>query len=181
VTRALLVGTPLAAAAILLAVYLPECEAWGEEADAPTAAVIQTLSPRVSDERADRLAVWFDESADRYLLDVRLLVALAYRESGFRAKAIGPTGAIGIMQTKPGGAALRWAPRGCRDQYRPRCSIATGAGYLAALRDEICPGSWWRWIASYRYSRCLSEAEARRDRGARRARELYRRAGGRAW
>ena len=112
-----------------------------------------------------------------------LIVSLVMRESSFRldveeGDTLGALGEVGLMQTH--GVALRFAPDGCQLAGDARCQIATGVRFLAFVRDR-CPGSPWRWVASYGMSHCATEEEARRDSATRRAFDYYRQLGGEGW
>jgi len=185
-TTATILGGVIAAwVAIHLAECVGECGgAWGE-ARPRTAVAVARLAPHLSAARAREIGGAIDAAASAAGLDPVLVAAIAARESSFRPSVLdgtvrGARGEVGIMQVLPGGAALRHAPSGC-DQTELACSLATGCGYLAWLRDEGCPGSQWRWVAAYGRRRCPSEAEARQDAATLRARDYYRRVGGAAW
>ena len=89
----------------------------------PTAArvlpqVEQPLDPK-------RLA---DEAARRNNLPEALIRSIMHAESGFRADAISPKGAIGLMQLMPGTAQELHA-----DPCDPKQNVEAGAAYLRAL------------------------------------------------
>lgn len=69
-----------------------------------------------------------DEAARRHEIDVRLLHALVLIESGFRAEAVSPAGAVGLTQLMPATAR----ELGVRDRLDPRQNLEGGAAYLAA-------------------------------------------------
>ena len=149
--------------------------AWAGEL-LPIEQAIDALNPRLSPRQNARYARAVFAASQETHIDPLLLVALGYRESGWRpdierGRVRGRLGELGIMQVMPGGIALRWA-RGC-SQSQARCSVMTGARYLAWLRDDFCPGSTWRWLAGYSRSRCLSEEESRRARDVLVARRIY--------
>jgi soluble lytic murein transglycosylase-like protein len=68
------------------------------------------------------------EAAKRYGLPPSLVHSLARAESGFRASAVSPKGAIGVMQLMPGTARMLGADPNDTGQ-----NIDAGARYLSAL------------------------------------------------
>jgi hypothetical protein len=72
------------------------------------------------------------ELAPLYGLDPDLVAAVVITESGFRADAVSPKGATGLMQLMPG-TARRF---GVRDRYHPMQNLRGGMSYL-------------RWLLSY--------------------------------
>ena len=78
------------------------------------------------------------------------------------------------------GAALDFRPEQCSGELEGAfCQIQTGASYLAHIRDNVCTGSSWKTLAAYGHGRCLSESEARQDRGVKRVMRYYKAIGGR--
>ncbi|HUP46921.1 MAG TPA: lytic transglycosylase domain-containing protein, partial [Thermoanaerobaculia bacterium] len=71
-------------------------------------------------------------AARRYKLDPLLLAAVARRESGFRARAVSPVGARGIMQLMPATAR----ELGVKNSFDPRQNINGGAKYLRRLMNQ---------------------------------------------
>jgi soluble lytic murein transglycosylase len=69
-------------------------------------------------------------------VDPRLLSAVVWKESRFKAAAIGAAGEVGLMQIMPA-AAADWArahrrdPPAPRDLLDPRLNVRVGAWYLA--------------------------------------------------
>ena len=79
--------------------------------------------------------------ARNYELDPALVAAVIYEESRFRADAVSPTGAIGLMQLQPdtaGGIATRTG--GARfevaDLYDPEINVRYGCWYLRHLLQK---------------------------------------------
>jgi soluble lytic murein transglycosylase-like protein len=70
-------------------------------------------------------------AADRYDLDPALLHALIATESNYRADAISPAGAIGLMQLMPE-TAIRYGVR-TDELVRPESNLRAGTRYLADL------------------------------------------------
>ena len=154
--------------------------AFGEVGYLPT--VITTLQPDMEPERANRLAVVFNEAADWYNIEPRLLVAIAFRESSLREdverhQRRGKLGEGGLMQVH--GAALRVRPADCtRELIGARCQVMTGAAWLSEARRQ-CGGSMWRWVGAYGTGTCPSERRARTMSSVKVARRHYLRIGGR--
>jgi soluble lytic murein transglycosylase-like protein len=86
-------------------------------ATGPAAARREALLPHVR------------EAARRHRLDEALLMALIEVESGFRADALSPAGAIGLMQLMPQ-TARRF---GVADPWQPLANLDGGARYLRHL------------------------------------------------
>lgn len=68
---------------------------------------LRVLCPRRLD-----LAPHFDRAAEKYKVDVALLVAVVRAESTCRSRAVGPKGSVGLMQILPGGSAAKGTPTG---------------------------------------------------------------------
>ncbi|HEU4520415.1 MAG TPA: lytic transglycosylase domain-containing protein [Thermoanaerobaculia bacterium] len=100
---------------------------------APWAILIAVAMSGEAEERkpvpAELVAI-IREAAQKYGVEERLLVAVARRESNFRAKAVSPVGARGVMQLMP--ATAKWL--GVRDAFDPRENIFAGARYLKMLQ-----------------------------------------------
>jgi len=142
---------------------------------------LRELQPALGDRVAERLSAAFIMAANQYDHDPLLLAAMAMRESSLSREVsechrLGARGERGLMQLH--GVAARLAP--CDDQCDVVCSIQSGAWWLSEVR-QTCPGSTWRWVASYGWSRCTTEEEARADVATQRARELYMMVGGEQW
>ncbi len=80
-------------------------------------------------ERREALLPHVREAARRHRLDEALLIALIEVESGFRADALSPAGAIGLMQLMPQ-TARRF---GVADPWQPLANLDGGARYLSHL------------------------------------------------
>jgi soluble lytic murein transglycosylase-like protein len=80
-------------------------------------------------ERAKLVEPLIVESAMRYGIDPRILRAVCFAESRYRANAISPKGALGLMQFMPDTAAQY----GLRNPFDPRAAIDAGARYLRDL------------------------------------------------
>jgi membrane-bound lytic murein transglycosylase F len=92
----------------------------------------------------------FEEAAQRYMLDWRLLAAMSYQESYWDPYAISPTGVRGIMMLTETTAEHL----GISDRLDVRQSVFGGSTYLHALRDRIPgripePDRTWMALAAY--------------------------------
>lgn len=71
----------------------------------------------------------FQEKAQKYNIDVKLLKSVAYAESSFNPRAISPAGCLGIMQLSP----AKIKEYGIKDPFNPEENIDGGARYLSEL------------------------------------------------
>ena len=78
------------------------------------------------------LNVYFEEAANQYHVDIKLLKAIAYCESGFNPHAVSSAGAVGVMQLMPKTAE----GLGVTDSYDPRQNILGGAKLISQLLDK---------------------------------------------
>ncbi|MEM9304650.1 MAG: membrane-bound lytic murein transglycosylase MltF [Pseudomonadota bacterium] len=96
------------------------------------------------------LLPYFEVAAQRTGLDWKLLAAMAYQESHWRADAVSPTGVRGLMMlTRRTAREL-----GVEDREDPRESILAGALYLVRMRNKIParieePDRTWMALAAY--------------------------------
>ncbi|HSK08287.1 MAG TPA: lytic transglycosylase domain-containing protein [Vicinamibacterales bacterium] len=74
-----------------------------------------------------------NQAAAREGVDARLVDAVIRVESGYRANARSPKGAMGLMQLMPG-TAQRYA---VRDPYNPSDNINAGTRHLRSLLDRF--------------------------------------------
>lgn len=93
---------------------------------------------------SEELNSYFDEAAQTYNVDVKLLKSVAKAESGFRSDAVSSAGAIGVMQLMPATAA----GLGVTDATDARQNIMGGAKYLSQLLDKY-DGDVTLALASY--------------------------------
>lgn len=102
---------------------------------------------------AERLPAYealFKEYADVHSLDWRLVAAVAYQESHWRANARSPTGVRGLMMV-----TLRTAEEmGITNRLDPEQSVLAGTQYLMSLKDRIPeriedPDRTWFALAAY--------------------------------
>lgn len=100
--------------------------------------------------RLPRYRAMFEEAAAQWGLDWRLLAAIAYQESHWRAGAVSPTGVRGIMMLTEDTAAYL----GIEDRVDPRNSIFGGAQYYARQTERVAdtvdePDRTWMALAAY--------------------------------
>jgi len=93
---------------------------------------------------------YFEEAANTYNLDWRLLAALSYQESHWRPRAVSHTGVRGIMMLTQATAKHL----GVEERTDVRESILGGARYLRALIDKLPedikePDRTWIAVAAY--------------------------------
>jgi hypothetical protein len=84
---------------------------------------------RIGSPRTREHAAYFKAAARENGLEDAWLRAIAHAESGFRADAVSPKGAMGVMQLMPATAK----DYKVRDPFSPKESIGAGARYLRAL------------------------------------------------
>jgi membrane-bound lytic murein transglycosylase F len=97
-----------------------------------------------------RLKPVFEEAAQRYQLDWRLLAAMSYQESYWNPNAISPTGVRGIMMLTETTAQHL----GIADRLDVRQSVHGGGAYLRSLKDRLPeripePDRSWMALAAY--------------------------------
>ncbi len=102
------------------------------------------------EKRLPRFKKLFQEQAEKYDLDWRLLAAIGYQESHWLVDAVSPTGVKGIMMLTNDTAKLV----GVKDRTDPVQSIAGGAKYfrqrIKAIPARITePDRTWFALASY--------------------------------
>lgn len=83
-------------------------------------------------ECSEELNSYFDEAANTYQVDSKLLKSIAKAESGFRSDAVSSAGAVGIMQLMPQTAA----GLGVSDSYNDYENIMGGAKYISQLLEK---------------------------------------------
>jgi membrane-bound lytic murein transglycosylase F len=92
----------------------------------------------------------YEEAADKYNLDWKLLAAMGYQESHWNPRAVSPTGVRGIMML-----TLETAGHlGIKNRLDPTSSIYGGAKYLAQIRERFAddlqePDRTWFAMAAY--------------------------------
>jgi membrane-bound lytic murein transglycosylase F len=100
--------------------------------------------------RLPRYAEWFQQAAEKYRLDWRLLASMGYQESKWDPSAVSFTGVRGLMQlTEDTAEMMQYGDR--RD---PKASIFGGARYLSKIMEMVPrripePDRTWFAVASY--------------------------------
>ena len=119
--------------------------------------------------RLPRYLAWFQEAAQQYELDWRLLAAMGYQESKWDPAAVSFTGVRGLMQLTEDTAAMVRAG----DRHDARASIFGGAKYLARMMKTIPrritePDRTWLAVAAYNvgYGTSKMHVSSRRNRAA---------------
>ena len=100
--------------------------------------------------RLPRYRAWFEEAGAQWGVDWRLLAAIGYQESHWRANAVSPTGVRGIMMLTEATADYL----GIDDRTDPRNSIFGGAQYFARQTERVAdsvgePDRTWMALAAY--------------------------------
>lgn len=92
----------------------------------------------------------FEEAAELYGLDWKLLAAMGYQESHWNPRAISPTGVRGIMMLTRETAGQM----GIKNRLNPKSSIFGGAQYLTKIKNRFAddipePDKTWFALAAY--------------------------------
>lgn len=87
----------------------------------------QSVSASVSASSATDLDAYFEEAAQKYNVDVKLLKAIAHAESNYNPNATSSSGAMGVMQLMPSTAKSL----GVTDAYNARDNIMGGAKVIS--------------------------------------------------
>ena len=100
--------------------------------------------------RLPRYRAMFEEAGEQYGVDWRLLAAMGYQESHWRANAVSPTGVRGIMMLTQDTADYL----GLEDRTDPETSIFGGAEYFVLMNERIPetvdePDRTWMAMAAY--------------------------------
>ena len=100
--------------------------------------------------RLPRYRGMFEQAGEEWDVDWRLLAAIGYQESHWRAQAVSPTGVRGIMMLTRATAEYL----GIDDRVDPRNSIFGGAQYFARQTERIAdtvdePDRTWMALAAY--------------------------------
>ncbi len=105
-------------------------------ADNPGTAPADTLRPEPAPDGlpagAHRWRPAIVRAADAAGIDPALLTAVVWTESGFRADAVSPAGAVGLAQLMPGTANQLGV-----DPYDPYENLEGGARFLRSLLDRF--------------------------------------------
>ncbi len=102
------------------------------------------------EKRLPRYREMFETAAAEWGVDWRLLAAIGYQESHWRANAVSPTGVRGIMMLTLDTAAYL----GLDDRLDPKNSIFGGAQYFARQTERVAdsvaePDRTWMALAAY--------------------------------
>ena len=100
--------------------------------------------------RLPRYRAMFEQAGEAWGVDWRLLAAIGYQESHWRAGAVSPTGVRGIMMLTQDTADYL----GIDDREDPANSIAGGAQYYARQTERVAdtvgePDRTWMALAAY--------------------------------
>ena len=100
--------------------------------------------------RLPRYRKMFEEAGAEWGVDWRLLAAIGYQESHWRANAVSPTGVRGIMMLTQATADYL----GIDDRVDPPSSISGGAEYYARQTERVAdtvgePDRTWMALAAY--------------------------------
>lgn len=130
---------------------------------AVTSAILSLVPHWTSDkskERAKHYAtVIVEESqAIQPVIDPYLVVAIAFKESSFRAKIRGKRGEVGLMQILPQGALTRTIVKGKLRQktqlMEVRSNVRVGIGHLNYWRNKCGDDDMSVWLSAYNSGRC---------------------------
>ncbi len=113
------------------------------EPDAPAAPI--AVSPPLVPDTADRLRLLIDSMATAHGVDVKLAHALVQVESNYRANAVSPKGAMGLMQLMPA-TARQYA---IDDPFDPVQNLTAGLRHLRGLLDRYGSGKESLALAAY--------------------------------
>jgi soluble lytic murein transglycosylase-like protein len=96
----------------------------------------------------------FQQVAQKYGLDWRLMVEQCFRESRFDPLAVGAASDMGLMQIVPA-TWDEWAPKvGVYDPFDPESNITVAGAYLAWLGEQLAkaghPEPYWV-LAAYNW------------------------------
>ena len=133
------IGNAIRAAVVMLGVML---EIVGPARAEPAAIARSTTSSPVQP-----FASFIAEASQRFAIPVNWIRAVMHVESGGRAHAVSPKGAMGLMQIMPKTyAGLRARYHLGSNPYDPRDNILAGAAYLREMHDRYgSPG----FLAAY--------------------------------
>ena len=100
--------------------------------------------------RLPRYREMFEQAGEQWGVDWRLLAAIGYQESHWRAQAVSPTGVRGIMMLTQATAEYL----GLDDRRDPENSIFGGAQYFARQTERVAdtvaePDRTWMALAAY--------------------------------
>jgi len=98
-------------------------------------------------------------------IDPYLVVAMAFKESTFRAKIRGVRGEVGLMQILPKSTLTRTITKKKKsDLTDPRLNIRVGIGHLHYWQEQCGKDNMNLWLSAYNAGRCTSTNYAKRIR-----------------
>ena len=100
-------------------------------------------------------------------IDPFLVVAVAFKESSFRAKVKGKRGEVGLMQILPQGALTRTITRHRKREktlMEVRSNIRIGIGHLSYWQERCGEDRMDVWLSAYNSGKCKATSYARRIR-----------------
>lgn len=107
------------------------------EVSAVSAEPVKLHGAPMATDLANRYAAEIAEASQRFGIPESWIRAVMRVESGGRARAVSPKGALGLMQIMPETwAGLRLRHRLGGDPYDPRDNILAGAAYLREMHDR---------------------------------------------
>lgn len=121
-----------------IATTVPTFQPWATWTATPTWTPSPTLLPALQEKR-ERETLYrplFKQVAPEYDLDWRLMMALGWRESRLRPKAVGADREMGLMQVLPSTWHALAPDLQVRDVFDPRSNITVAAAYLNYVRGE---------------------------------------------
>jgi soluble lytic murein transglycosylase-like protein len=137
-----------------LPLVLPNQVTAPDGAGGPAAAPPQPLPAVATSSQSSAVQTYaqmFQEVAQRFDMDWRMLAAQAYIESSFDSLALSGAGAMGLMQILPG-TWREWAPGvDAADPFDSRDNVLVAAAYLDFLRTRLAAdghnGKEWMLVA----------------------------------
>lgn len=111
------------------------------------ASYIRKVNPNLSKKWSRTLAQIFINAGEKYNLDPTVLMALAQRESTFRAKVTSPYGYKGMMQTSD--SLARHYGYKPSELYKAKVSIDVASRYLRSLKKSF--GTYTMALCGYMY------------------------------
>jgi soluble lytic murein transglycosylase-like protein len=142
---------------------------------AVTAAILSLVPHWTSEKSKERAKTYAgiiveECQAVRPRIDPFLIVAIAFKESSFRAKIKGKRGEVGLMQILPKSALTRSITNGQTKRKKlleVRSNIRVGIGHLHYWQQKCGVEKMDVWISAYNSGKC------RRSKYAKRIRRVY--------
>lgn len=133
------------------------CDKSEEALNKGLANYIRHTNPGVTAAMANEYVQLFKRASTVYNTDIKLLMAMAQRESTFNANATARGGSIGMMQIMPATGAYFGLSK--NDLYDAKTNIDFGAMYISE-RIAAYNGDWVKGLSAY------NQGSARVNRGA---------------